>query len=311
MIRLFHGKNSFISYREARTYIDDAKSKDPDREYLEIEAETLDISEIVQTYQTHGMFSTRKLIFIKRLYQSKERSVITEHLVSDFQDEDPSIEIIIWESQKIPANTKYLKFFRSSNSVYESPELNKRTFITWAKEECIRESIDITIKALQELAQRCNFDPERFVNEIKKVKLLSLKHVDIDDIQKISADTFEYDIWKLIDHLNEHDRQTTAVILDRLLKQNVDPHYILAMIYRNTRLIVLCRDVIDGGGDSRDVAKTLKIPPFTVPSIIRSSKQVTRNDLVNLYEKMTNLDFQIKVGAIDATIGLTLLSTIL
>jgi DNA polymerase-3 subunit delta len=79
------------------------------------------------------------------------------------------------------------------------------------------------------------------------------------------------------------------------------------MLARNLRLITQAKYLIENGYDYKQIASVLKVPPFTVPSIINASKNQTSEKIKKLYEKFTNLDFQIKTGKIDGNLGLTLL----
>ena len=83
------------------------------------------------------------------------------------------------------------------------------------------------------------------------------------------------------------------------------------MITRNVRLITLTKYLLEEREETGSVAKTLKVPPFTVPSLINSSKKYSKKKLKTLYTKLSNLDFQTKKGQIDPNLGLTLLSSIL
>ena len=117
------------------------------------------------------------------------------------------------------------------------------------------------------------------------------------------------DIWKLIDHLNANDKANSLKAIENLTTQNNDPNYILAMLARNLRLIAQTKYLVGQGKDSRAIASALRLPPFTVPSLIKAANNQTEEKIKKLYEKFTNLDYQIKTGKIDGKLGLTLLCT--
>lgn len=309
MIKLYHGKNTYISLREAKLYHKALLEGTNEVDDISIDADTVDASEVIQVYDTQGMFSQRKIIFIKRLNENKNSATLIEH-ISRIKTTSTDIEVIIWENKKIASNTKYYKFIKEFGEIFEAPELNKRTFMTWAKEELSRQSVDADSQALNELANRCNFDPERFSNEINKFKLLK-DRITLDSVKAMTTDTFEADIWKLIDSINSGQKGESTLLLENLLRNKLDPHYILAMMYRNIRLIAQTKFLADRGEDSRSIASALKIPPFTVPSLIKSAARYDETKLKTIYERLTNLDHQIKVGEIEPQIGLTLITTVL
>ena len=82
------------------------------------------------------------------------------------------------------------------------------------------------------------------------------------------------------------------------------------MLTRNLRLITLTKYLLEDSCSTGNIAKTLKVPPFTVPSLMNSSKKYSNKKLKMLYTKMSNLDYQIKKGLIEPNLGITLLSSI-
>ena len=137
------------------------------------------------------------------------------------------------------------------------------------------------------------------------------KTITRQDVTSLVSNTLESDIWNLIDAINTGDRKYSVEILERLISQSVDANYIISMITRNVRLITLTKYLLEESEETGSIAKTLKVPPFTVPSLISSSKKYSKKRLQTLYTKLSNLDYQIKKGQIDSNLGLTLLSSIL
>jgi DNA polymerase-3 subunit delta len=309
VLKLFHGKNQYLSLREAKRYYKQLLESDPSVESIEIDAETVDATEIIELYETQGMFSSRKMLFVKRLNSCKNYADLVEHMKS-IDVCGITAELIFWENKKIASNTKYFKLLKEVGDIYESPDLNKRSFGKWAKEETATQAVEIEKDAMAELIQRSNYDPERFSNELSKFKLLK-KTVDLQTVKALTTDTFESDIWKLIDAINLGEKAKSVEILENLMRNNVEPHYILAMMYRNLRQVAQIKAMKEKGSDNREIASKLKIPPFTIPSLAKSSSRYSQQTIKKLYEKLTNLDYQIKVGEIAPEMGLTLISTIL
>ena len=159
--------------------------------------------------------------------------------------------------------------------------------------------MDPTLQKL--LAEKTNYDPERCANEIKKLKL------DPESDLRYVTDTLEKDIWGLIDAINHKDRAQSMSILENLYKQNNDPNYILSMLARNLRIMTLAKYLNDQRKSFKEICSILRIPPFTLPSILDSSKGYEWKNIQQIYKKLANLDQQIKTGKIDGNLGLTLI----
>lgn len=311
MFVLVHGKNSFLSYRYAQKVFLDVQTKFPDFQKIILDADSMEPEDIVREYQTGDMFSSGKNIFIKRLYGNKSRADLTENIMNFLNVIDSSTNIVLWEDQKIPANTRYLKYFKTSKTDYEAQELNKRSFFEWGKTESNAYEMKLDNQMIYTLAEDANYDPERYINLLEKLKLKGKVDISSEDIKDVSVNTFEYDIWQLIDAINGKPGEDRVVILEQLLSQRVEPLFIMAMLVRNTRMLIQIKHLTAQGADVRKISSVLRIAPFTVPALIKSAQGTTEQRLELIYRKLYNLDFDIKTGKIDAALGLTLLSTIM
>lgn len=302
--KLYHGNSPYLSLREVHTFIQ--QEKESKKEIVTIQADITEPKTIIDTIHSPNLFFSARTIILKRTYKNKQKDLFLEKLLKSLETNQSEDIIIFWEDQKVKSNTKYYKFFKKDNSIEEKEALNKRTFITWLKEEIKENNIEIDTIAQKELAQRTNYDPERCSNELKKLSLITNK-ITIDDIQKNIADTLEKDIWNLIDSINNQERTKSISILERLQKQRVDPNYTISMLARNLRLITLTKYLLQKNTTYKEISSTLKIPPFTLPSLAEASKGYTDEKIKKIYTKLANLDFQIKKGIIDGNLGLTLI----
>ncbi len=273
-----------------------------------LEAETSDPNKIVDEILSQSLFSSTRIFILKRIYRNKKKELFLEKILNLIEQNTSKDIVLFWEDQKIKSNTKYYKFFLKGNNIEEQDALNKRTFIPWAKARIAKSELKIEANALKELSERTNYDPERLNMEIEKFRLNDeKKSISIDDVESLTTDTLERDIWSLIDAINESDTVKSMNILENLNKQSVDPNYIISMLARNLRLITLTKFLLEKDSSSREIASALKVPPFLVPNLIKGAKKYSNERLVTIFTKLSNLDFQIKTGQIDGVLGLTLI----
>jgi len=98
-------------------------------------------------------------------------------------------------------------------------------------------------------------------------------------------------------------------ILERILSQRVDPKYIFPMIARNMRLITMTKYLLDHHYKYPEIASIVGVPPFTVKTLVEASDKYDWDKIMSKYEKLCNLDYEIKIGRIDPKLGLTLFCT--
>ncbi|HOK59689.1 MAG TPA: DNA polymerase III subunit delta, partial [Candidatus Dojkabacteria bacterium] len=217
--------------------------------------------------------------------------------------------IIIWEDQKISSVTKYVKFFKTTNSFVEVNKMYKPAFIKFANELSKEYGLDMNREVVTLLCTYSNYDTQRLENNIKKLYLLELnKKIEKEDVRNVIADTLEDDIWKLLDEMNKTKGQPLK-ILERILSQRVDPKYIFPMIARNMRLITMTKYLLDHHYKYSEIASIVGVPPFTVKTLVEASDKYDWDKIMSKYEKLCNLDYEIKIGRIDPKLGLTLFCT--
>lgn len=306
--KLYHGNSPYLSLREVNEFVQN-NSKKEHKEIVTIQADITEPKIILDTIYSANLFFASRTIILKRTFKNKQKDSFLENLLKSIENNNSEDTIIFWEDQKVKSNTKYYKFFKKNNLIEEKEAPNKRTFFTWLKEETARNNIEIDTTAQKELAERTNYDPERCSNELKKLALIyEEKKITILDIEKHIADTLEKDIWSLIDSINNQEKSKSISILQRLQAQRVDPNYTVSMLARNLRLITLTKYLLKKNITNKEIASILKIPPFTLPSLIEASKEYTEEKIKKIYTKLANLDFQIKKGIIDGNLGLTLIT---
>lgn len=309
--KLYHGQSDYLSLQSAHKYIDKEK-KETNIKVLVLNADTLTPQQIIDVLSSQDLFSTKRLLFFKRLYKNKNKDSFLSEFTTILKNSKSNDIVILWEDQKIKANTKYFKFFNETKSLEEALKLDKRSFFPWLRKEIEEQNLEIEKDAIRLLAERINYDPERCSNELKKLKLIVKDNkITISDVELLISDTLEKDIWNLIDSINKKDNIQSTNILERLMVQNIDSNYIISMLARNLRLIAQTKYLLEESATTSNIAKTLKIPPFTVPLLIKSSKEYSESKIKMLYTKMSNLDYQIKKGLINPDLGITLLSSIL
>lgn len=307
MYKLFIGNETYISLKNAKLIANKILHEN-NSEYISIDGEKTESSKIVDLFTSQSLFNTSRVIFIKRLYKNKDKDDLIPSLLVHLEKEITD-NIILWEDQKVSSITRYVKFFKSRNQLEEYNKLNKPSLLKYAKQLCTEYGLNIDNSLINTICTYSNYNPERLENSIKKLKLLSMDNtISKEDIDKIVEDTLEEDIWKLLDEMNSPQGKP-LYILEKIFNQGIDSKYILPMIARNLRLVTLTKYLITQGTQFQQIASLLKIPPFTVRPLVEASNKYNWDKIKNKYEKLCNLDYEIKIGKIDPKLGLTLFCT--
>ncbi|MFH1547493.1 MAG: DNA polymerase III subunit delta [bacterium] len=315
MIFLFHGKNNYLSFKEAKSLLEkiiEKRSKqDKSIETISIDASISPFEQIVNEVETPSFFNNHKVIFLKRPSENNEKEKMSNWILDMVKNKNQrkGIDIVIWENKKVRSNSKLIK--EMGKNSWESPELKPRSFTRWARDEVKRKNINIENNALDLLSQRVNYEPERFHHELDKIKLLGKKKTTEKDIEKISPDTLEKSVWDFVDSLNSNKKGKSSELLNELLQQGNDPYYLLSMISRNIRILLLTKLLDEKGLDSSDIAKEIGTHPFVISKIKSKAKNMDIKRIKKIYEKLASIDYTTKTGQIDIELALNLLISVI
>ncbi len=309
MIKILEGENSFLSKQRLDSLIQKYSKEKPNSSIKIIDAESKNISDIINEYETQDIFSKNKLLVIKRLILNKNYKDFVEKII-DTKNYTKDIDLIIWEEKAIPKNTRYHKLFKEIDAIESFTKFNKRNFQTWAKEYVKLKKLKMDETSFKILIEMTDYNPYLFANEIEKLKLSEKENINAKDLEENTNDMFTNNIWDFLDAINQKSNmEEYTKILINLLKNGLDPHYLMIMIARNVKQILLIKKMTFEGKTDREIVSILKIPPFTLPKLKNIASKSESEKLLSLYEKLYNLNYESKIGNIDAELGLILLIT--
>jgi DNA polymerase-3 subunit delta len=119
--------------------------------------------------------------------------------------------------------------------------------------------------------------------------------VEAEDVEILTADVAPGDIFALVDALGNQDGRKAMGMLHRLLEQQ-EPLSIFSMIVRQFRLLLLAREVLDGGGQSGEVASQLGINPWLADKLAAQVRRFSLAGLEAIYHRLLDIDEAVKTG---------------
>ncbi len=168
----------------------------------------------------------------------------------------------------------------------------------------------ITLPAAELLATWIGNDPRAASQEIQKLLAYANynRPIEIEDVEHLTGDHGRGDIFEMVDAIGELNGRRALDMLHRLLNEQ-DAMSIFGMVIRQFRLLLLAREILDAGGQTRDVYEKLKPNPFRVnfyaaEKIAGQARKFSLPDLEAIYARLLDLDAGLKTGEIDGEIDL-------
>jgi DNA polymerase III subunit delta len=127
------------------------------------------------------------------------------------------------------------------------------------------------------------------------------------DVALLTPYVAEVKIFDMVDALARRDGKTASTLMHRLLEDQ-DAFSLLPMIYRQFRLLIQAREVIDAGGGKSDLMRFSDFKSdFVAGKAIEQARSFTMPQLESIYRYLLDTDRSIKTGKVTDSLALDLL----
>jgi len=137
-------------------------------------------------------------------------------------------------------------------------------------------------QARQEIAKALSYaGPERTVTR--------------EDVRLLCSQSREEDIFEMVDAVGARNPQRALSLLERLL-QDLPAQYIFSMLARQVRLLIMAREVLDSGGDDKELAARAHLHGFVAGKAMTQCRHFSMGELEGLYSRLDRMDEDAKTG---------------
>ncbi len=146
------------------------------------------------------------------------------------------------------------------------------------------------------------------VSEAKK--LVTYKNdsskVTKEDIDNVATFNVDLDMFHLIDNIVLNNKKEALKSFEEMLKHKIEPIQVIINLASQFRLFYQTKVLFSKGYKEQEIASYLKIHPYRVKKSLERRNQFTLEELLFFVERLADLDYQIKSGAIDKVLGMEL-----
>jgi len=159
--------------------------------------------------------------------------------------------------------------------------------------------------AAARLAEMVGTDTRQAAQEI--TKLLTYvnwsRPVTASDVEALSPLTAEPDVFAMVDALAAGKTGRAQRLLHRLFETQ-EAFGTWGMIVRQFRLLLLAREVLDGGGGEPEAVKALGVPLFVARKALGQARGFPMPRLEAIYHKLLDVDEAAKTGRMPLDLGM-------
>ena len=252
-----------------------------------------------------SMFKEKKLVIINDLFSNSEFKERFSEKKKDFLGSEDII-LIYQEKDFIKSDSLY-KFLKKNIKSQEFELLTGAKLRSWVKKEFEKYDSEINPEALDLLIEYSGNDLWRMNNEI--MKLVNYKNKEIinkKDINLLIRSKIETDIFKTVDAIAERNKSKALKLIHKHLEKGDSPLYLFSMINYQFRNLLIVKDFIEKCRPYGIILEKSGLHPYVVKKSYSQSYKFSFQELKKIYQKIFEIDFQIKTGKIEPEAGLDL-----
>ncbi len=262
--------------------------------------------DIKNVFQVSSMFKEKKLIILMNSFSDAD---FKEMFLSESKCFIDSEDIILFYEEGIPdKRTSLFKFLKQKARSQEFQPLSGTDLRNWIEQEFQKYQKKIDDQICQKLIDFIGDDLWRFSNEIKKiVNFKKDSEIKEKDIQLLIKPKIETDVFKTIDALALRDKRKALFLVHQHLEKGDSASYLFAMINYQFRNLLIIKSLIGQNIPYEAVLKKSGLHPFVVKKSHWQAQKFTEEELKKIYQKIFEVDLDIKTGQLTPQAALDLL----
>ncbi|MGM0880678.1 MAG: DNA polymerase III subunit delta [Bacillota bacterium] len=274
------------------------------------------IDEAVLEAETLPFFVQRKLIVIRDasvLASGGKENGKVEHKpekLLQYMEYPSETSVIVFavHAEKLDERRKLVKTLKDRNSLVAFPELDAAQLKQWMIKRAAEQNRTMTAEAAELLLVRAGAGMQQLAQEVDKLCLHagSGGSIDVEQASLLTAATVEEDVFALVDAIAELRIDRAIRLYRELLIRREEPIKIAALIARQLRIMLQIKELEQHHYSPQQMAGQLGLHPYAVKLAADKSRKFQTARLGKLLASLAELDYQMKTGAIDKTLGLEL-----
>jgi len=309
MMLLIHGPDTFRSRQKLNEIVDHYKAankKGLDLKYFD--AATVNFDDFRAEIQQSSIFNEKKLIVLRNVFSQKD---FRDRFFEDCKDISENRNIILlFEEKEIPGGDKLFKILEKKTKCEGFPFLEGERLVRWVKGEFQKRKNPVGQMVVEKLVEFVGNDLWQMDNEIEK--LACFKNggkIEIKDVEMLVKPKIETDIFKTIDAIAKKDKKKAFLLLHKHLAKGESPLYLLSMIAFQFRNLLVVKDLMEKQKPYYSILKELKIHPFLLRKSYQQAGSFSYTELKKIYQKIFQVDLDIKTGKLKPETALDLFLT--
>ncbi len=266
-----------------------------------------ELTELEKAIKTVSMFNEKKIIVVEDIFQQPEH--LQQDLLNFLREKKIDSDkgsLVIFCSEKKESKSTLFDFLKKKAKTQEFNPLLPYKIKEWIKNYVKKQGGHIENLAVEKLSNYVSNDLWRMSNELDKLIAYS-KSITVQDVDRmVKADT-DVDIFATIDALGRRNKKQALGLVNEHLKKGEGEDYLLNRFVYQFRNLLKVKSAFRENPNIKSInllANKLNMHPFVVKKSIGQSKSFSFDELKKIYQKLLEIDLNMKTGKTDSRAAL-------
>lgn len=289
-------------------------SKD-DLNFLSFDMENASLDEVVAEAETLPFFGEQRLVFVENPYfltGEKVNNGIEQNtdLLVDYLKAPLESTVLVFFApyEKLDERKKVTKQLKKTAITIDVKQLNEKEVRQYLMNTLNNSEIEMDRYAIDLFLRLTDLDLSKLMRELQKLMLFAKdqKKITTKEVEQLVPKTLEHNLFDMTQYVLTGNTEQALRLYEDLVLQGEETIKINAILLAQLRLLLQTKFLIKIGYQQANIAETLKVHPYRVKLAMQEVRRFDEGLLIRLFDRLVELDYQIKTGQIDKELSFQL-----
>jgi DNA polymerase-3 subunit delta len=279
--------------------------------------------ELISTCSTAPFLAEKRLVIVEGLVSRFERLGASRSRakegrgpvplgawegLAEFLSRAPETTEIVFADGPLTRSNPLFAAIQPHATVRPFPLPDPRSLAQWIRGRAAAAGIEIEHRAIDTLARTIGSDLRVIASELEKLSLFrSGAPIRHEDVLAMVSYTRDANIFAAVDAILEGRAADAVRMAHQILESGRPASYLLAMLARQLRLLILAKDLKSQGVPTGELGTRLGLSGYPLRKTLDQEQGFTPRRLVQLHGKLLEADLSIKSSALGEGVIIDLL----
>lgn len=265
---------------------------------IELSEKDVTAQKVKEALDTLPFFTDLKYIYIEDSGLFKPGRKDESEKFAEVLEDVPEYNVFLINEKEVDKRSKLYKLIKSRHSIIEFNFPTEDQIVNILNEEIKNHNIKIDRGTLIYFVRNMPTDMNYVMSEWHKLLSFTDNAVTKADIDKVCVFSLETRVFDLIKEVTNGNGAKVINMYTVMIESKESPLAILALIARQFRMLYEVKYLNAKKVSEREMASSLKLPPFVVKEMIGTSGKFSFNQLEELIAQMLETDKIVKTSGL-------------